>query len=57
MATGTPHVAFIDLSKQLVTPALCSEKSDGLQFGHAISVVELEDKRVTLTAIDAAMRA
>lgn len=57
MAVRTAHVALADFSEQLIAPAPCPEKSDGLDFVHSIPVVELEDKRVGLAAIDAGMRA
>ena len=57
MAIRTPYVALSYFNEHLVAPASCPEKSDGLEFVHSISVVELEDQRVALTAIDAGMRA
>lgn len=57
MAIRTAHFALLDLSKQLVARASYPEKSDGLNLVRAISVVEFEDKRVALAAIDAGMRA
>jgi hypothetical protein len=57
MAIRTAHVALLDLSKQLVALAPCSEKCDGFDLVFPISMVELKDERVALTAVDASMRA
>jgi hypothetical protein len=57
MAIRTTHFALLDLRKQLVATASCPEKSDGLELIHPIFMVEFEDKRVALAAIDAGMRA
>jgi hypothetical protein len=57
VAIRTSHIAFCDFSKELVTPAPCSKKGDRLQLVHAVSMVELEDRRVALAAIDAGMHA
>lgn len=56
MAIRTAYVALPDLGEQLIAAASCPEKRDGLEFVRAISVVELEHKRVALTTIDAGMR-
>ncbi|HEX9267714.1 MAG TPA: hypothetical protein VF965_09545 [Candidatus Limnocylindria bacterium] len=57
MAIRTAYVAFLDFGEQLIALAFCPEKGDGLEFVHAISVIELKDKRVVLTTIDARMHA
>jgi hypothetical protein len=56
MAIRTTHFALLDLRKQLVATASCPENSDGLELIHPIFMVEFEDKRVALAAIDAGMR-
>jgi len=57
MAIRTAYVAFLNLGEQLIALASCPEKGDGLEFVRAISVIELKDKGVVLTTIDARMHA
>jgi hypothetical protein len=56
MAIGAPHVAFRDFGEELITPAPRAKKSDVVEFFHAVSVIELEDERVTLATIHAIVR-
>lgn len=57
MAIRTTHVALPDFGEELIASPSCTKKSDVLEFVHAVSVVEFEYKRVTLTTIHTTMRA
>jgi hypothetical protein len=57
MAIRTAHIALVDLSKQIVASASCSEKRNGVELLYPIFMVELEDKEIALATIEARMRA
>jgi len=50
-------IALSDFGQKVLTRAPYSEKRDRLEFAHPVSVVELEDERVSFATIDACVRA
>lgn len=55
MARGAADVALLDLGTYLRPPLLVGEAPDRESFGGRISVIEVQDDRIGLAAIDARM--
>jgi len=55
VAVRAADIAFVDLREHRRAVALCGEPGDCLTLVGSVTVVELENQRITLPAIDARM--